>query len=198
MPEPASNLATAPRTYSQLRSSVEAVLVTGQQDIEMAKVRTYWDTGRLINEHVLLNGERAELGAETMFRLAEDLNVLPGDRHAGGQGREALRGGESGAGEGDRDHDDKTGQIRSLSGGCFRGNGIRRSDFPEQRPARKRPRGAQGQLRATGLGGRWGECAAVKHVLAYTALPITPPTSFVPAAENHKDTETQRGEAATK
>ena len=51
--------ATAPATlvahhaYPELRRAVKATLLTGQRAIERAKVRTYWETGWLINEHIL-------------------------------------------------------------------------------------------------------------------------------------------------
>ena len=65
----------APRTYAELRRTVETVLLTGQREIDQAKVRTYWDTGRLINEHLLLNRGRADYGADVMARLARDLKI---------------------------------------------------------------------------------------------------------------------------
>ena len=36
---------------------------------------TYWETGRLINAHVLLNEERASYGSEVIARLARDLHA---------------------------------------------------------------------------------------------------------------------------
>lgn len=71
----ASRLAAVPRTYAELRSSVEQTLLTGQRLIERAKVRTYWETGRLIKEHLLLNEDRAANGAQVIPRLARDLDV---------------------------------------------------------------------------------------------------------------------------
>lgn len=49
----------APKTYAELKRGVDETLLAGQRRIEMAKVLTYWETGRLINAHVLLNGGRA-------------------------------------------------------------------------------------------------------------------------------------------
>ncbi len=67
--------APSPATYAALRRDVEATLLTGRLRIDQAWVRTYWDTGRLINEHVLLNQDRAGYGAQVFSRLAEDLKV---------------------------------------------------------------------------------------------------------------------------
>ena len=61
---------SVPRTYAELRSSVQGALIAGQRDIERAKVMTYWETGRLINEHILLNSARADYGAQVFSRRA--------------------------------------------------------------------------------------------------------------------------------
>jgi endonuclease YncB( thermonuclease family) len=66
---------TAPATYAKLKRGVEAALLTGQREIERAKVHIYWETGRLINEHILLNSERADYGAKVFTRLEDDLKV---------------------------------------------------------------------------------------------------------------------------
>jgi endonuclease YncB( thermonuclease family) len=66
---------TAHRAYPDLRRAVEQTLLTGQRAIERAKVRTYWETGWLINEHILLNGGRADYGAKVFLRLERDLKV---------------------------------------------------------------------------------------------------------------------------
>lgn len=67
--------AVTPATYAELRRGVEATLLTGQREIEQAKVRTYWETGRLIDAHVLQNKDRADYGSKTIQRLADDLKV---------------------------------------------------------------------------------------------------------------------------
>ena len=46
-------------TYASLLRQVKFVLIEGQQKIEQEKVRIYWNTGRLIQEHVLHFKERA-------------------------------------------------------------------------------------------------------------------------------------------
>ncbi len=64
-----------PRTYAELRSGVQETLLTGQQRTEEAKVRTYWETGRLIQEHLLIHKERAKYGGQVVPKLAEDLGI---------------------------------------------------------------------------------------------------------------------------
>jgi endonuclease YncB( thermonuclease family) len=61
--------------YTALRNKVRETLLLGQQKIEEARVRTYWETGRLINEHVLAHKGRADYGKQVIFKLAEDLEV---------------------------------------------------------------------------------------------------------------------------
>ena len=75
MAERAITPASVPVTYAKLRRAVEVAMVVGQRVVEQAKVRTYWETGRLINEHVLLFKERADYGTGTILRLATDLQV---------------------------------------------------------------------------------------------------------------------------
>ena len=47
-------------SYAALRHKVKETLLLGQQKIDQAKVRTYWETGRLIDQHILQQKERAE------------------------------------------------------------------------------------------------------------------------------------------
>ena len=75
MAERATTLANVPKTYAELRQAVEATMVQGQRLIEQAKVRTYHETGRLIQAHVLLFQDRADYGAGTIRRLGADLKV---------------------------------------------------------------------------------------------------------------------------
>jgi endonuclease YncB( thermonuclease family) len=65
-------LTTVPKTYAELLRAVQRVLFTGQREIEIAWVRTYHETGRLIQEHILLNKDRADYGAKVYRRLARD------------------------------------------------------------------------------------------------------------------------------
>ena len=60
--------------YDFLLTRVRKVLVEGQKRIESERVRTYWETGRIILAHIL-KYERAERGKEMIKRLAEDLKV---------------------------------------------------------------------------------------------------------------------------
>ena len=62
-------------TYAALRKKVEETLLLGQRQIEEAKVRTYWETGKLISEHILHHKDRAEYGRRTLERLSRDLEV---------------------------------------------------------------------------------------------------------------------------
>lgn len=64
-----------PATYAALRRAVEQTVFRGRADIEKAWVRTYHETGRLINEHILRSKERAGYGARVFERLAEDTGI---------------------------------------------------------------------------------------------------------------------------
>lgn len=72
---PQTALTAVPQTYAALRAAVEVAMVKGQQAVELARVRTYHETGRLIHEHVLLFKERADYGTQTIPRLAGDLKL---------------------------------------------------------------------------------------------------------------------------
>jgi endonuclease YncB( thermonuclease family) len=67
--------ALIPRTYAELRRSVEAVIGAGRRQVEAAWVQTYHETGRLIHEHVLLKKDRADYGAQVYARLSADVCV---------------------------------------------------------------------------------------------------------------------------
>ena len=75
MPSRALTPTTGPRSYPDLLHAVRNTLLHGQQKIEEARVLTYFETGRLINEHVRLNGGRAEYGTQVIRRLAQDLKI---------------------------------------------------------------------------------------------------------------------------
>ena len=70
---------TSVQTYDQLVSAIREVRHASQQRIERTveqeKVREAWETGKLIQEHILLNQERAEYGQEVMVRLGKDLGI---------------------------------------------------------------------------------------------------------------------------
>ena len=73
MPSASLSPTVIPKTYAELRKAVELTLIKGQQEVDQAKVRTYWETGRLIHEHVLLFKERADYGAGTIAQLSADV-----------------------------------------------------------------------------------------------------------------------------
>jgi hypothetical protein len=64
-----------PATYQALLASVKQTLIEGQKRIESERVRTYWETGRLIHGHVLEHKDRADYGAKVIENLARDLKV---------------------------------------------------------------------------------------------------------------------------
>lgn len=61
--------------YPVLRSRVREVFVLGRERIEKELVRLRWETGRLIIEHVRLNGGRASYGQQAILKLEEDLGI---------------------------------------------------------------------------------------------------------------------------
>ena len=64
------------KSYAQLRNKVKETLLSGWQRIEEAKVETYLETGKLIDEHILKNGSRKEhYGKEVIEKLSADLKV---------------------------------------------------------------------------------------------------------------------------
>ncbi len=62
-------------TYPLLLARVRETLVDGQRRIDAERVRTYWETGRIILTYILKNAYRAEYGAQVIKRLAKDLNI---------------------------------------------------------------------------------------------------------------------------
>lgn len=75
MPTRSATPALIPRTYAELRHGVEVTLLRGQRDIDRARVQTYFETGRLIDQHLLLHRERAAYGQQVIPRLARELNL---------------------------------------------------------------------------------------------------------------------------
>jgi len=61
--------------YARLRREVQEVLIAGQRKIEQEKVRTYWETGRIIHEHILKQKDRADYGRQVILKLAHDIEV---------------------------------------------------------------------------------------------------------------------------
>lgn len=64
-----------PANYDALLKSVKATLIEGQKRIEAERVRTYWETGRLIHGHVLANKDRADYGSHVIEKIAKDLKL---------------------------------------------------------------------------------------------------------------------------
>ena len=75
MPAASLSPAVIPKTYAQLRDAVISVVIKGRREIDRAWLGTYYETGRLINEHVLLFRDRADYGAKTFVRLAADTGI---------------------------------------------------------------------------------------------------------------------------
>ncbi|MDD5226313.1 MAG: DUF1016 N-terminal domain-containing protein [Candidatus Omnitrophica bacterium] len=61
------------QTYDELLVAIRQARQAGQVRVEQSKVREAWETGKLIDEHVLQHKERAEYGARVIERLAKDL-----------------------------------------------------------------------------------------------------------------------------
>ena len=66
------------QSYDQLLSAIRGVRSQTQQRIEQAvsqeKVREAWETGKLIDKHILQHA-RAEYGQQVLLRLSKDLNT---------------------------------------------------------------------------------------------------------------------------
>lgn len=62
--------------YVKLRDAVRKTLLLGRQRIEQEKVRTYWETGRLLNQHVKISSSsRPDYGRQVVSRLSRDLEI---------------------------------------------------------------------------------------------------------------------------
>jgi hypothetical protein len=72
---PARPPSPTPKTYAQLRAAVTAVVIEGRSVIDRAWLETYHETGRLIHEHILLFRDRANYGAKTFEKLADDTGI---------------------------------------------------------------------------------------------------------------------------
>ena len=60
------------RAIREIRAASEARIETA---VEQEKVREAWETGKLIDEHILLNKERADYGKRVIQRLGKDLAI---------------------------------------------------------------------------------------------------------------------------
>ena len=63
------------RRYAELKRRIEEALLSGQRAVEFVKVRSYWETGWYINQHVRLRGGRAAYGKQIMTKLSKDLVI---------------------------------------------------------------------------------------------------------------------------
>ncbi|MCB9799641.1 MAG: thermonuclease family protein [Candidatus Omnitrophica bacterium] len=67
------------QTYSSLKSAVRAEFALGRerafQAVEREKVRTAWNVGKLILDHVLLNRKKGDYGGNVLRRLSKDLEL---------------------------------------------------------------------------------------------------------------------------
>ncbi len=65
--------------YTELRRQVREALSRGraraQDAVEREKVRTSWQVGKLILEHILLHKDRAQYGEQVLKRLSGDLGI---------------------------------------------------------------------------------------------------------------------------
>src|SRR3990167_8310956 len=62
-------------SYAVLKKRVEETLLLGQRRVEQEKVRTYWLTGKLIDDFLLKGSAYADKGKEVISRLSQDLGV---------------------------------------------------------------------------------------------------------------------------
>lgn len=66
-------------TYDRLRDQISEAIATGEERarkaVEQEKVRTCWEVGRLLHEHLLEFRERADYGKQLLAQLAGDLEL---------------------------------------------------------------------------------------------------------------------------
>lgn len=75
MPQTLSPISKTDSNYKRLFIQVQKIFIDGQRRIEAERVRTYWETGRVIYQDILKNAERADYGAQLVNNLSKDLNV---------------------------------------------------------------------------------------------------------------------------
>ncbi len=70
---------TSLQSYTELKHRVREALARGRERaadaVEREKVRTSWEVGKLIHEHILLHKERADYGKQVLERLSAELGV---------------------------------------------------------------------------------------------------------------------------
>ncbi|MBI4395114.1 MAG: hypothetical protein HY583_02840, partial [Candidatus Omnitrophica bacterium] len=66
-------------SYSALLKRVREAIARGKERaadaVERELVRTKWEVGKLIQEHILLNKARADYGARVLKRLSSNLGI---------------------------------------------------------------------------------------------------------------------------
>ena len=76
---PQSFAAPEVTTYDQLVRAIRETKALSQARVEAAveqeKVREAWETGKLINEHILQHKQRADYGEQEIIKLARDLGA---------------------------------------------------------------------------------------------------------------------------
>ncbi len=63
------------KTYEELIAAIRGARQASQVRIEQSKVREAWETGKLIDEHILYHKERADYGKQVLLRLSKDLGT---------------------------------------------------------------------------------------------------------------------------
>jgi endonuclease YncB( thermonuclease family) len=66
---------TTTKSYLKLLTELKSILIQGLKAIEEERVKTYWQTGKIISKYLLANQERAGYGDNLFVRLSEDLKI---------------------------------------------------------------------------------------------------------------------------
>lgn len=74
-----TSLASYPVLLKRVRQTIAQGKERALDAVEREKVRTCWETGKLIREHVLLNKDRAAYGGQVLKKLSKDLSVDPSE-----------------------------------------------------------------------------------------------------------------------
>ncbi|MGE0268603.1 MAG: DUF1016 N-terminal domain-containing protein [Candidatus Omnitrophota bacterium] len=73
--KPPKTITIPASVYQPLLKQVKKTLLEGQARIEAERVRTYWETGNIIQTHIKQSKSRADYGAQVIKRLADDLGL---------------------------------------------------------------------------------------------------------------------------
>ncbi len=73
--KPKTTLAVYAILLKRVRQAIAAGKDRAAVAVERELVRTKWETGKLILEHILLNKDRADYGEKVIVRLSKDLNA---------------------------------------------------------------------------------------------------------------------------